>query len=158
MSNPAGYLRRWLLTFRLVFILFHASCLSCHAVTQRSLGILQSWTTQSFTLLYIFNRNWESLCSHLYYIGIWLCTTHSYLPRYKLWWDSISVSITSIIITMLNVLFNACTISRTHSQVDWNAQIFTTRWSRWGKKRPGPSMSLFDCLSSYVSSSEVPPT
>ena len=56
---------------------------------------------------------------------VWLCTTRtdSYLPRHKQWPG------VSIIIIMLNVAHN---IARTHRKVDWNAQLFTTRWSRWG--------------------------
>ena len=34
-------------------------------------------------------------------------------------------------------------IARTHRKVDWNAQLFTTRWSRWGQY---PTF-LFDYLS-----------
>jgi len=61
-------------------------------------------------------------------LGIWLCTTHSYLPRHKLWWDSDFSSITK------KTQCSYDDFPRTHRQVDWNAQLLTTRWSRWGAR------------------------
>ena len=53
-----------------------------------SLTHWQAWTTQSFTLLYVIQPSESHLYLHVWeLLGIWLCTTHSYLSRYKLWWD-----------------------------------------------------------------------
>ena len=76
------------------------------------------------------HRKQESLYSHS------VSETVRYMTLYDAFLPAALQAMVRFLLSsrMLNIaILLRLGIARTHSKVDWNAQLFSTRWSRWGK-------------------------